>query len=80
MITFITDQRSGEPDILAGNESKTLVVQDGNGNELLRMGPVRPWSHEALCELSGQIGGLVPTIVCPVDAFLGDQWVGSSEV
>ncbi|EGR1271158.1 5'-deoxynucleotidase [Vibrio parahaemolyticus] len=75
-IKFVTDQRPGEPDILAGNEQSDLILTDLEGKELKRIKPTAPWTHETLSMLTissewARMG---------VEAYLGKQWVGSTEV
>lgn len=34
-ITYVTDQRPGEPDILTGNTFADLEIRDSDGNRLI---------------------------------------------
>lgn len=75
-VTFVTDVRDGEPDILSGYEFEDLVFVDYGGREVFRVGPDGCWTHGQLEQLR------VPARFedeC-LDAFLGEQWVGSTEV
>lgn len=80
MITYITDQRAGEPDILAGIEHCTLEIRDlagegQTGHVLLEVpAPQAGWTHESLNAVQPQEakGG--------ADAYLNDHWIGSTEV
>lgn len=77
MITFITDQRPGEPDILAPVKFSDLLILDLDGRSLASVAaPVGGWTHEIL---SRQCANLVDD-ANGVEAFLGDQWVGSTEI
>ncbi|EOW6411049.1 MULTISPECIES: hypothetical protein [Cronobacter] len=75
MITYITDQHNGEADILASHQSEILILRNLEGSELLRVtAPETGWTHEALCAIQpveSEEGA---------DAYLGEQWVGSTEV
>lgn len=81
-IKFVTDQWPGEPDILAGHQLEPLTIQDLDRTKvLLRVLPSGPWTHEALEETGRGIEQMLPQEVAEgVDAFLGTQWVGSTEV
>lgn len=78
MITFITDQRSGEPDILSPNKSAPLRIFSLDGIELSCVAaPTGGWTHE---DLLGQARSLEHLAQNGADAYLGDAWVGSTEV
>lgn len=75
MITYITDQRPGETDILSGMERDTLEIRSLEGAILLNVpAPRKGWTHQSL------------TAVQPdeaaegAEAYLGGHWVGSTEV
>lgn len=66
--------KAGEPDLLPGNQAQPLrFVTLGGDRELARVpAPAGGWTHAAL-----------EACTCPADAwdaFLGVQWIGSSEV
>lgn len=81
-ITFVTDQWPGEPDILSGHQMKPLTIMDLDRSQvLLRVLPPGPWTHEALVK----VGDGITQVLAQegengVEAFLGSQWVGSTEV
>lgn len=78
MITFITDCREGEPDILTPVMYETLLVTDLNGVELFSLpAPVGGWTTESLNSLSSQYRDLNES---GAEAYIGDVWVGSTEV
>lgn len=81
-IKFVTDQWFGEPDILSGNQLEPLTIQDLDRTKvLLSVLPSGPWTHEALVVTGRGIEELLSQEVAEgVDAFLGTQWVGSTEV
>ncbi len=75
MITFITDLQYEEPDILIAVQHEPLIILSETGKEIDRlMPPESGWSHTLLCEYAEhnpeQSG----------EAYLGETWVGSSEV
>lgn len=75
---FITDTRPGEMEILTpDNALKTLRIVHGDHGQLLFMSeaPQDGWTHEKLCALELPLGDLLWA-----DAYLGDEWVGSTEV
>lgn len=81
-ITFVTDQRPGEPDLLSGHQLEALTIMDLDRSKvLLRILPSGPWTHEALVETGDGIAQMLPQeIENGVEAFLGSQWVGGTEV
>ncbi|MBM3074434.1 hypothetical protein [Lelliottia sp. RWM.1] len=75
MITYITDQRSGETNILDGLELASLEVRDLAGNTLLNVdAPHGGWTHESLSSVQphAATGG--------ADVYLNGNWIGSTEV
>lgn len=72
-IRFITDQRAGEPDILQGVRHEALTVRDLDGGVAYhQLAPAQGWTHDALCSLE------IPAWCA--DAYLGEVWVGSTEI
>ncbi|HAS6097504.1 TPA: hypothetical protein I7145_23125 [Vibrio vulnificus] len=64
-----------EPDLLVGFERQPLVVKDLDGKEIYRIdAPDNGWSHDVLESIDFY------SISTQWDAYLGEQWVGSSEV
>lgn len=75
MITYVTDQRTGETDILTPLRFATLVIRDLQGATLNTVNaPENGWTHETLCSIqpSGTGEG--------AEAFLNEHWIGSTEV
>ena len=68
-------QTAGEPDLLAGQERCVLRFTTLTGNQDLsaHQPPQEGWTHDALEAVSLPKGE-------PWSAFLGTQWVGSSEI
>ncbi|KIF53262.1 hypothetical protein H735_10070 [Vibrio owensii CAIM 1854 = LMG 25443] len=64
-----------EPDLLAGFESQPLVIKNLDDIEIHRIGaPLSGWSHDALERYDYY------SISSEWDAYLGSQWIGSSEL
>lgn len=64
-----------EPDLLYGFESEPLRIVDDTGQLLaLILAPTEGWSHDNLEAAD------LPKTGHAWEAYLGDQWVGSSEV
>jgi len=64
-----------EPDLLVGNEQKTLVITNLDKKELHRVAASNNgWTHDEL-ESINYYG-----ISSEWEAYLGSQWIGSSEV
>ncbi|WP_318391015.1 hypothetical protein [Enterobacter sp.] len=74
MITYVTDQRPGEPDILTPHRFATLVIRDLQGAVLhTANAPENGWTHEMLCTVQP------PEISEGAEAYLSEQWIGSTE-
>lgn len=80
MLTFVTDiQTTHEPDILATVKDKPLLLLTIDGQLLARYeAPQGGWTHLALCRMNRFI--MPAWSELNIDAFLGEQWVGSSEI
>lgn len=75
MITYVTDQSTGEKDILTPHRFGTLQIRDLEGVTLITVkAPENGWTHEILCSIqpSGTEEG--------AEAFLNEHWIGSTEV
>ncbi len=65
-----------EPDLLKGHEQAVLWIVDLDGRGLAQYSPPSSgWTHETL-ELIGE----TLSARCGWEAYLNNQWVGSSEV
>ena len=63
-----------EPDLLPGNETKPLRFLAPDGSQLSEVqAPAGGWTHDGL-------EAAVQPDAEPWDAFLGDAWIGSSEL
>lgn len=75
MITYITDQREGEPDILTPVRHDPLIIRTLGGIEILRQkAPQDGWTHDQLIIVQPDDSGEGS------EAYLGASWVGSTEV
>tara|TARA_Y100001933_G_scaffold192666_1_gene192220 strand:+ start:249 stop:479 length:231 start_codon:yes stop_codon:yes gene_type:complete len=74
-ITFIVDQVDDEPDILTSIAHQNLRILTTAGAALLEVpAPNSGWTQSTLEYATRDITGL------PLDAYLGNSWVGSTEV
>lgn len=77
-IRFVTDVLPGEPDILSPVRMAPLTVKDLQGDILLQLDPPPGgWTHDRLCQASEDLAGVTHA---GAEGFLGEQWVGSTEV
>lgn len=75
---LITDTRRDEPKLLSALRYERLQIADLDGEELASCpAPESGWTHEGLCE---QVSQLDFDRSMGADAFLGDYWIGSTEV
>jgi len=78
MITFITDRLPNEPEILLPLKHLPLQVRTLENEPIARFDPPENgWTHDDLMETARRIDDLT---VMGADAYLGDDWVGSTEV
>lgn len=79
MLKFVTDRRPGEPDILAGLEHENLIIKNIEGHPILILAASEPWTHESLTglDLDQMLG---ETLDFGASAYLGDTWIGSTEI
>ena len=78
---WITDIRAGETDILVGTTGQPLQLKSIEGVILLALTrPGQPWTHDYLCSLPlDQLIG-VEALNYGVSAYIGSNFVGSTEV
>ncbi|HAS8195750.1 TPA: hypothetical protein I7682_17870 [Vibrio vulnificus] len=67
----------GEPDLLKGNETAKLIITNLDGQVIGCFTPSGLWTHDEL--ESFEFGKLDPENL-GWDAYLGERWIGSSEV
>ena len=81
LIHWVTDIREGETDILAGTTGQPLTIQSIDGVILLALTrPGQQWTHDYLCSLPlGQLIG-EEALNGGVSAYIGTEFVGSTEV
>lgn len=72
---FATEVWPGEECIIKGYENEPLIIRDLDGHVLTTINPTGPWTHDKLASLDLSHVNLL----YGADAFLGDQWVGSTE-
>lgn len=75
MLTYITDIKPDEPDILSPLKHYPLVIRSLEGTELHRQAaPKQGWTHDLLniIQPEGVDEG--------ADAYLDEHWIGSTEV
>lgn len=79
MICFVTDiQHDGEPDILGPVRNMMLMVRDLDGSKVAAVAaPDGGWTHPALVLVAQELACMTDG---GADAFIGGQWVGSTEV
>lgn len=75
MIYLVLKNRSGEPDILSQNKTQPLIIRD-QFNAVFKEYPAPPygWTERQLVEVVFDIR------IVPASAWLGEQWIGSTEV
>lgn len=77
MIHIITDQRSNEPEV-AFDKGQALSLRDLEGRLIAKVqAPRSGWSTATLRQAAATAMGVHHG---GIDAFVGDQWVGSTEV
>ena len=76
---IITDLRPGEPDILTPVRHESLVVRvKGHSATQVRIpSPPGGWTHEGLLAIAS---GVQIPLDDQADAYLGDVWIGSTEI
>ncbi len=74
-LTFITDVKNGEPDILKEVKEGDLTLYSESGVILTVSAPKEGWSHNLLVRLYSEI-----EFVTPVEAKVSGVWIGSTEV
>ncbi len=86
MLKFITDRqtrRDGtlEPCLLTGRRLAPLVIRTLEGEKIAEVLPVGPWTHDKLTELGPGLEAMfADQLKHGADAYLGGEWVGSTEV
>lgn len=82
MIKIITDIKGSEPDILTAYQHEDLVLKSGRELSIYRTeAPRTGWTTERLREAcDGYCRVTNWTSFEVIDAYVGKQWVGSTEV
>jgi len=72
--------RVGEPDLLIGHANDVLSVKGPVGNVVFSVSPTSAWTHDSI-EQALQSADVVCAVNGDVaDAYLGDVWIGGTEL
>ncbi|EOG8381080.1 MULTISPECIES: hypothetical protein [Pseudomonas] len=75
---LVTDQQPGEPNIISGSEHQPLEIRSLTGSIIKQLqAPATGWSHDSLIEVAARQHELYRD---GADAYLGNEWIGSTEV
>lgn len=78
MICFITDTRDDEPEVLPLLALDTLTIRSLDGEIIGRKSaPAGGWTHERLL---AEAEAHAQMTVDGANAYLGEEWVGSTEI
>lgn len=78
MLSLVTDQRPGEPELLAKVKHQPFEIRSLAGNVLTTVtAPVAGWTYEQLVDVAMQHEAITHD---GADGYLGTQWVGSTEI
>lgn len=83
MIKFITDTRAGEPEFDKMVFQNDLLITELDGKPIKTVpAPTDGWTHEILERLAEKLYEEEghSSMINGADAYLGTQWVGSTEV
>lgn len=77
---FVTDIKGNEVQIIEPNCMDTLFFKNLDGDVRTSVIPTLPWTHEILAslDLCALLGD--DYLLVGYDAYLGHDWVGSTEV
>lgn len=78
-VYIVTDQRPGEPDILTPAKHYPLVLSVNGKSVASCPAPANGWEHETLQATVDELCVYL-SAAGVTDAYLGGEWVGSSEV
>lgn len=78
-MSLITDIRPGEPDLIAGYEQTALRLRSLDGRTLASVPAKEAWTHERLM-VAIEVNRSVVEDAGGADYFLGDQFIGSTEI
>lgn len=79
---IIADQRTNEPDLLAGVINQPLSIKDLDGGLIVELSaPDSGWQLDALRKVDRNIRAYIGGHAAEgFEIFVGPQWVGGSEV
>lgn len=79
MIHLVTDVGCAEPDILMPGRGQPLLIKNLEGDLLQTIpAPELGWSHRQLMDETSKLSAQFTNQ--GADAFLGSEWIGSTEV
>lgn len=80
MIYYVTDiQSAGEEDLIASVAVEVLHIKS-DGETIVSIDPLGSWTHEKLIAVEyPEVVHLALKRGEPLDAYLGNEWVGSTE-
>ncbi|EKC8296400.1 hypothetical protein OQD07_005000 [Escherichia coli] len=74
-LTYVGDVKPGEIDILTQNQHYPLVISSLEGEKIyMQAAPKEGWTHETLQVIQPDC------VKNGADAYLNEQWIGSTEV
>jgi len=78
MLSLVTDQHPGEPELLATVKHQAFEIRSLAGNVLVTVtAPVSGWTHEQLLKVAMQHEAITRD---GADGYLGAQWIGCTEI
>ncbi|MDN0082367.1 hypothetical protein QU487_06320 [Crenobacter sp. SG2305] len=72
--------RHGEPDLLIGRENEALSVKGPTGDVVYSVSPSAPWTHDSIVQALSHADVVRAVNGDVADAYLGDVWIGSTEL
>lgn len=79
-VTVITDVQGDEPDVLFSVQHEPLIIRTHTLEEHARViAPECGWSHEII---QGKVDKICRHLLdhCVVEVYLGEHWIGSTEI
>lgn len=78
MLTLVTDQHPGEPDILTAFKHEVFEIRSLAGTVIATaQPPADGWTHDHLVAVANENCDAVSD---GAEAYLGREWIGSTEV
>jgi hypothetical protein len=77
---IVRPTRESEPDLLAGYDAEDLLLKGPGGKVIFGIFPSSPWTHDSIVQAL-DLAEVVRAVHRDVaDAYLGDRWIGSTEI